>query len=163
MTALRSPCLKISAHGARLFARERSAYSVCGQKGVRETKVDSTASKTEALEISGRAKERGDDFLIVYISYNARYAWKYRGVKKPSFGLFCFNRPLRSPAWPVTGLLQPILQLTQLLLFLCRLHLQVKRDPPFSVRSNFVVYIPVCFIFTPVSLWIYLPVIAIYA
>lgn len=77
---------------ARGCLREKDPRTVCGQKGSARNQVDSTASKTEALKISGRAKREGDNFLIVCISYNARYT-KYRGVKKPSFGLFCFNRP----------------------------------------------------------------------
>lgn len=77
---------------ARGCLREKDPRTVCGQKGSARNQVDSTASKTETLKISGRAKREGDNFLIVYISYNARYT-KYRGVKKPSFGLFCFNRP----------------------------------------------------------------------
>ena len=137
---------------ARGCLLEKDPHTVCGsKKGGERNQVDSTASKTETLKISGRAKREGDDFLIVYISYNARYT-KYRGVKKPSFGLFCFNRPSAVRLGLSRGFCSWFLQLTQLLLFFHAVCIYSANGSCILCSQQFCCIYSVCFIFTGISL-----------
>lgn len=126
MTALHKLCLKNirTWHAAVCSRKIRVQCAV--KKGGAQNQVDSTASKTETLKISGRAKREGDNFLIVYISYNARYT-KYRGVKKPLSGFSALTGPPQSGLACHGAFAADFAVNTITIVFLCSLHLQCQR------------------------------------